>query len=539
MSEGHVLLPNSQRPPKRSADRVRDLDAASRVQATVTLRGPELPDLDSNAPISRSDYAERYGASSEDVAKVKATLERFGLVVRDQDVSRAGRSMRVSGTAEQIEQAFHPDLGVYHSPDQGEFRGRAAGELQIPAELDGLVTGVFGLDERRVARRGTGAPAATKAPVASRAALGPNDLETRYNFPSGDGEGQKIGIAEFGGAYFPADLKAFCRKHGRPEPSVRIVDAGLEPPTIAQIQRLPEEEQEVILDESGEVMMDIEIVAGLCPAAEIFVYFAKFDQRGWVDLLNMIIDGDPAALTTVTVSWGYPEDHADWSEAATKEISLRLKAAALMGITVCVSSGDDGSGDQVEDGRAHVDFPSSSPYALSVGGTMLEGDDEVIWWQAPGWRKQGGGATGGGVSAIFKRPHWQKGVRAAPLNPGGIEGRIVPDITALAGPPFYDLVFLGKTAPNGGTSASAPVWAALIARMKAAGWSTQNPKFLAPLLYQGGPKNLPRGEEGCVDIVTGMNESPEPGLGYGATEGYDAVSGWGAPNGKDLLAALI
>ncbi len=173
---------------------------------------------------------------------------------------------------------------------------------------------------------------------------------------------------------------------------------------------------------------------------------------------------------------------------------------------------------------------------LSVGGTMIDGGDEVVWWQSPGRRTgQGGGSTGGGVSTIFKRPSWQD-VNVSSLNPGGIDGRVLPDITALAGPPYYDLIFEGQVAPNGGTSASAPLWAALLARIAAAG---KKAAFLAPLLYQKGASGKPRGADACVDIVKGENAShPQPGIGYKAEPGFDAVSGWGAPNGEKLLESL-
>jgi kumamolisin len=543
MSDGHVVLPGSHRPAKQDAVRVGDVDPGSRVEVTVTLDGPELAELDTGkAGISRGDFAARYGAGADDIAKVKATLEQFGLVV--EEASSAGRSMRVSGTAANMEEAFHPGLGVYSSPDQGEFRGRD-GDLQIPADLDGLVTGVFGFDERRMVRRARSAEAVAKAGAAAGAALSIAELEQRYNFPPGDGNGRQVGIAEFGGGYLPDDLKAFCAQQGRQEAQVTVVDVGLKPPTPRQVEELPEARQDEFWGDSTEVMMDIEIVAGLCPAAQIFVYFAKFTQKGWIDLLNKLIQGDAAELNLLSVSWGLAEDSEGWSSAARNEIDLRLHAAAQLGITVCAASGDDGSGDDVEDGNYHVNFPASSPNVLSVGGTMLDGTQEVVWWQAPGQRflpggnePSGGGATGGGVSVIFARPPWQD-VDVKSLNDHPIDGRVTPDVAALAGPPYYQLVFQGKPAPNGGTSAATPLWAALLTRIAAAGKPTQQPTFLAPLLYQNGPGGGPRGEEGCVDITTGNNAShPQPGVGYDATKGYDAVSGWGVPDGEKLAASL-
>jgi kumamolisin len=432
-----------------------------------------------------------------------------------------------------MDAAFQSNLGIYHNVEQGEFRGRE-GELQVPAELDGIVTGVFGLDQRRVARRTAMGAAKVLAPLA------PADLAAHYNFPPGDGQGQQIGIAEFGGGYLPDDLQEFCDQNDVPLAAVSTVSVDLDPLTLEQIEQLPPQEQQAAFGETVEVMMDVQIVAGLCPGAQIAVYFATFDQKGWVDLLNRVIQDRPV---TVSVSWGLAEDSPDWSEAARTAINERLSAAATLGITVCVASGDDGSGDQITDGQAHVNFPSSSPFVLSVGGTMITGAlsaaSEQAWWQSPGQRtRKGGGSTGGGVSIFFNRPQWQN-VKVNSLNNGGIDGRVLPDIAALAGPPLYALTLLGKDSPNGGTSASTPLWAALIARINAALPAAKRQRFLTPLLYQAGANSQPRGQSGCRDITVGQNTShPQPGVGYQAQEGYDAVTGWGTPDGIALLHAL-
>jgi kumamolisin len=426
-----------------------------------------------------------------------------------------------------MQAAFHPNLGVYHSDDQGEFLGRE-GDLTVPQELDGVVEGVFGLDQRRVAKRRTTETAAAAAP------LKPGDLIKRYNFPIGDGAGQHAAIAEFGGGYFSTDLQAFAAKYGLPVAPVQTVAVNLKPETLQQIEGMPVQRRNQELDISAEVNMDVQILAALCPKANISVYFATFDQKGWVDLLNKVISDRPVVLS---ISWGLAEDNPDWSAAARTAINQRLAAAATLGITICVSAGDDGSGDEMTDGRAHVDFPASSPYVLSVGGTMLEGGSEVTWFEAPGTRSAGGGATGGGVSVIFDRPVWQN-ESIASVNAGSFQGRVVPDVAALAGPPLYDLILAGTDSPNGGTSASAPLWAALITLINAALPASQAQRFLTPLLYQNGADGKPRGSA-CRDIVVGQNaSSPQPGVGYSASAGYDAVTGWGVPDGQALLAAL-
>jgi len=535
----HVLLHGSLRPPKANAIRLRDVDPSARIEVTLDLRGPDLPGADAmpKKALTRDQLKAKFGADKKDADRVTKVLQDYGLKV--EETSLISRSMRVSGSAANMELAFKPHLGIYRDPEQGEFRGRE-GALQIPSTLDGIVKGVHGLDERRVARRRS-AQAGAKS-LAGLTPLSSADLERRYSFPPGTAAGQQIAIAEFGGAYFEGDLHQFCQKMARSIPQVNIVSVGYSPPTLQEIEQMPRQQQQTVLDDAGEVMMDIQVIAGLCSASELFVYFAPFTQKGWVDLLNKVMDSSVASPIALSVSWGLAEDALDWSGGALAAINNRVQAIALLGITTSISSGDDGSGDEETDGKTHVDFPGSSPFVLSVGGTMLAGagqnSSEVTWWEAPGHRtNNGGGSTGGGVSQVFARPSWQN-VHIKSLNGELFDGRVVPDVAALAGPPFYDLIFLGKDAPNGGTSASAPLWAALVARMNAVWPPSKRQRFLTPLLYQSLANGQTKGQAGCTDISVGQNASHPPTVGYDAGKGYDAVTGWGVPNGTKLLAIL-
>jgi kumamolisin len=537
--EGRVELPGSHRPLARGAERIGTPSPDEEVEVTVTLRGPQLPAADdiTAPPIDHGTYAARYGASADDAAKVTEELEKFGLQVYD--VSLPTRSLQARGTVQQMEAAFGVTLGTYKSPAQGQFRGRE-GSITVPAALAGIITGVFGLDERRMARR------KTTPTQAGPAALTPADLEARYQFPPGDGAGQAVAIGELGGAYFPADVQAFCQKYGLTVPAITPVSAGYPLLTPEQIQQMPQQQQQEVMDYSVEVMMDIEIVAALCPAAAISVYFAHFTQKGWIDLLNSATTAQPVPVA-LSVSWGLAEDATDWSGSAVQEINQRLQAAAMVGMTVCAAAGDDGSGDQMQDGHAHVNFPASSPFVLAVGGTMLDGTPpgEVVWWEAPGYRTpDGGGSTGGGVSTVFPRPAWQT-VQVASLNAGSIDGRVIPDIAALAGSPYYDLIFQGQDSPNGGTSAATPLWAALLALIAAGLPAGKQLGFLTPRLYAAAPNGQPVGQAGCADITSGDNHNDPgnngqpPGVpGYAAGPGYDAVSGWGTPIGTQIQQLL-
>ena len=164
--------------------------------------------------------------------------------------------------------------------------------------------------------------------------------------------------------------------------------------------------------------------------------------------------------------------------------------------------------------------------------------EEVVWWNAPGDRSQpSGGSTGGGVSVKFARPEWQD-VKVASLNAGGIDGRVVPDVAALAGPPGYSLVFDGQPTMNGGTSAAAPLWAALIARIGAAPHG-QKPGISRPAPVRARQRRACSRRNRVRRHHEGQQHLAAAGVRVRrAGAGFDAVSGWGVPNGQALLASL-
>jgi kumamolisin len=339
-----------------------------------------------------------------------------------------------------------------------------------------------------------------------------------------------VGLLEFGGGYFADDLATFCQNANVPVPAV----------TAISVNNTPTNQRD---GAEGEVMLDVEVIAGVCPAASIAVYFSTFDENGWISAIDTAVHDTANPLTVLSISWGYAEDaQGAWSTGAIDAISDTLKSAALLGVTICVAAGDDGSDDQVGDGQAHVDFPSSSPYVLAVGGTTLQqltggGINETAWKDGDGLRKDNGGSTGGGVSVHFPRPQWQT-VTVASVNPGSIDGRVLPDVAADASANTgYWVVVDGQGGASGGTSASAPLWAALIARMNASLGAGKQAGYLTPLLYQQGAGGNTLGQAGCRDITQGDNSTAAIG-GYTAGPGYDAVTGWGVPVGNALLNAL-
>ncbi len=497
--------------------------------AVKIRRKTALPDLEKlglpGGPqaVTREEFAAKYGASDDDFAKVEAFAKKHELTVTEKDAST--RTLHLAGTVAHFSEAFDVKLMNYKSP-KGNFRGRL-GPVHIPQELDGVVVGVFGLDNRPQAKkRGQirPLPPATSHATKTRPWFTPPELGKLYNFPDADGSGQTLGILEFGGGFDTNDLTEYFKTINIPLPKVFAVP-------VDSVQNKPN----VDTDSDGEVMLDIEVAGALAPKASIAVYFSKFTEKGWVDIVSKSVHDKVNKPTVLSISWGFAEGKLIWTQSAIDQVNEALQEAALLGVTVCVASGDDGSSDDAEDGHAHVDFPSSSPYVLAVGGTSLKAANgaiksEKVWNDGP--RATAGGAGGGGVSAVMSVPSWQSSLNPTTVNPGHKPGRGVPDVAAVADPNTgYFVRSAGQNGVAGGTSAAAPLWAALITLINQKLGKPVG--YINPRLYQkiGPAKTL-------HDITQGNNDTQGLVGGYPAKPGWDSCTGWGSPDGQKLLAAL-
>lgn len=532
MASTHLPIPGSERKPLPGAVALGRVNAHATIEVSVKIRRKKaLPELTGRPKtvMTRAQLRDNYGASQADIDTVVRTLGTFGLTMVKS--STATRTVRLRGTVAAMESAFQVKLFNY-SHANGNYRGRV-GAVQIPTSLKDIVAGVFGLDNRRVARRRRQPPRDNAQPGASQGSIS-SQFGAHYNFPSGNGSGQAVGLLEFGGGYFPSDLQMFCQMANiSPVPTVTPISADGTPTNSKD-------------GAEGEVMLDIEVVAGICPAANIVVYFADWSEQGWITNLDTAVQDETNNPGVLSVSWGSPEDTDIWTAAAMQQINETLNDAANIGVTFCVAAGDDGSSDADTDGQAHVDFPGSSPYSLAVGGTtvvnMGAGQPDIVWFEGDGLRADNGGSTGGGVSSVFPLPSWQSGINIPSVNAGGGTGRVVPDLAANAdwNASPYLLVVDGAAQPNGGTSAASPLVASLLTLINASRAAGSQPRvgYITPVLYQtaaGGGGTV--GSIGCTDVTSGNNDTAQAG-GYTAGPGYDAASGWGTPNGTALAQAL-
>jgi kumamolisin len=536
-AEMHAVVEGSHRVPLAGAKALGPANPHAAIEVTLKLRRKtNLPELDDRPkqPMTRDELTATYGASKGDIGKVGEVFGKLGL--RTVDSSEASRTVRLSGTVAEMERAFLVKLFNYAHPS-GNYRGRV-GNLHVPVEVQKIVEGVFGLDNRRVARRRR--QSVRETPVRRNLSSVPaswyrsGELAAHYNYPPGDGAGQTVGLLEFGGGYFADDLQEYCKLASVGVPMVTAVSTDGTSTSVKD-------------DDAAEVMLDVEVVAGVCPQSKIVVYFAEWTEQGWITALDAAIHDQQNDLGVLSISWGAPEDTNIWTAQAMRQINQTLLEAAHLRVTVCIAAGDDGSSDADLDGHAHVDFPAASPYVLAVGGTTIPKRNgtqpDIVWFEGDGLRQDRGGSTGGGISAVTRRPKWQANINVKSVNPGAIVGRAIPDLAANAdwNASPYLMVVGGQAIANGGTSAASPLVASLIALINSKRAPNDRVGYLTPVLYQtpngNGRAGQTVGALGCTDVVKGDNTTAKAG-GYSAGPGYDAASGWGTPNGVKLLAAL-
>jgi len=507
-----------------------------RISVTVVLRRQHADELEAHvhrlaelAPharehLEREAFAARHGTSLDDFAELRRFADAHGLTLDRANVA-AGTAV-MSGPVEAVNRAFGVELRHFDHPD-GSYRSYV-GEVSVPASIAPMIEAVLGLDTRPVARphfrlrRRAEGEFEARSQAVSEQAYTPLQIAQAYQFPEGlDGQGQCIAIIELGGGYDEQSLAQYFASLGVPAPQVVSVsvDGATNQPTGDPN------------GPDGEVELDIEVAGALVPGAKIAVYFAPNTDAGFLDAITTAVHDPTNKPSIVSISWGGPED--SWASASIAAMNRAFLDAAALGVTVLAAAGDSGSTDGEQDGLYHVDFPAASPYVLACGGTRLVAsggriEQETVWNDGPD-----GGSTGGGVSRVFPLPSWQERANVPPsANPGAGSGRGVPDVAGNADPATgYEVVIDGEATVIGGTSAVAPLFAALVARINQKLGKPVG--YLNPTLYQ-----LPSNEV-FHDITEGNNDIANRARIYQAGPGWDPCTGLGSPIGVKLLQALL
>jgi kumamolisin len=509
MASNKVPLPGSDRSP--AGTRVGDVPKDEVIEVSVILKpkAPIAAPQTGRATITREEFAARYGADPRAIDQVKAFAKEFNLTVTE--VAPERRTVKLEGTAADMSKAFDVPFERFQL-EETKYRART-GAVHVPAEMVGSIEAVLGLDNRPHVKphfrlHGARRP---KPDTPKAVSYTPRQVAQLYQFPlDADGTGQTIGILELGGGYRPADLQTYFSSIGLKEPTVVSVsvDKGKNAPTNPN-------------SADGEVLLDIEVAGAVAPGARIVVYFAPNTTNGFQDALTTAVHDATNKPSVISISWGGAE--STWTPQAMTALDAAAQDAALLGVSICVAAGDNGSSDGVSDGGNHVDFPASSPQVIACGGTDLQSANGTISSETVWNGGAHGGATGGGFSVQFPLPSWQASAGVTPPSGGG---RGVPDASGDAAPESgYQVLVDGKSMVIGGTSAVAPLWSGLIALLNQK--LGRSLGFLLPTLY-----GFSSSTQAFHDITHGSNSA------FSAALGWDACTGLGSPSGENLLAAL-
>jgi subtilase family serine protease len=387
-----------------------------------------------------------------------------------------------------------------------------------------------------------------------------------------DGTGQNIGLFELDG-YNPADIALYTSQFALPT-VLTGTKASLTVVPLGGFLQVP-----LTVEGQSEVTLDIDMILALAPKATgIYVYEDNgvlpddptFDAAAPITIFTQMVnernpnDSNRPLLQVISCSWGIAESLEDPTVLQAENALFQTMAA--QGQSLFCSSGDNGAYDlytTITDGTVatatgvttpEVDNPSSQPFATGVGGTTLSyvmpSTNATTGVVSPGtyvgettWSAGTAAVdpegSGGGISSLWSKPAYQAGFGAAPTR------RDVPDVSLNADPNTGYTIYApdpttgtpdsaGVAQVVGGTSASAPLWAAytsLINQQRTANGLTTTLGFLNPLLYPLAASSSSYNAD-FHDITTGSN------LFYQAGTGYDDATGLGSFVGAPLLAAL-
>jgi kumamolisin len=499
LSGSHRLFPAKSMPAGKAVS-----DEISQLTLLLRRRSPAPEPLAHH--LSHAELAETCGADPADIRAVEEFAAEHSFSILKTHVG--ARTVTLAGPLSALAHVFDADIEL-RLLDNRIFRTRQ-GDLKLPPSLQDRVIAVFGFDQRPAAETNHYLHAEL-----GQSSYTPPELAACYNFPKNTGENQTIAIIELGGGYNLADLTTYWHSLGLPQVSVTpvSVDGAVNAPTGD-----PD-------GPDGEVVLDIEVVGAIAPGANIAVYFAPNTDQGFFNAIVAAVHDAERKPSVISISWGSAE--CEWTAQSMFAFHAAFHDAALLGITVLSAAGDNGSTDGETSGK-HVDFPSSSPWVVSCGGTRLVAASGKIYSETVWNDGTNGGATGGGVSGFFSRPAYQAAshVPAPPAASANKTGRGVPDVAAVADPETgYSIFIDGQATVIGGTSAVAPLWAGLFALcnqqlQRNIGWPHD-------LLYGTVAQH-----KILHDITVGKNGS------YSATAGWDCCTGLGTPNGQALLDLL-
>lgn len=463
--------------------------------------------------LTPEEFTERFGPTEADYKAVEDFALASGLTVTARHANRL--VLDVEGAAPDVGHAFGLTLGRYQHPTEARTFIAPDGDPSVPAGL--AIRHVAGLSDfarpRPLFRKNPAAllkPRATNGSGPSSNYMG-TDFRNAY-VPGSPltGAGQTVGLLQYDG-YSATDITYYYTLAGiAPIPlnNVLVDDATGDPS-----------------GDGGEVevCLDIQMVASMAPGVTAITCFIAPNPSPWVDLLNSMV-AHPE-IKQFSCSWGGGDP-----DPTAEDVFLQMQA---QGQSFFNATGDS---DAFSTSNP-IEFPSDSTNITQVGATTLTMSgagasyiSETVWQ----WGDDVG--SSGGVSTNYRLPSWQQGISMV-TNKGSTAWRNVPDVAAV-GDDVYVRADAADQTGTGGTSCAAPLWAGFMALVNQQAASNGLPPvgFLNPSVYAIGKSA--KFAQAFHDITTGNNTNSSSKTKYYAVTGYDLCTGWGTPNGTNLIAIL-
>ncbi len=546
-----LTLANSALPTRDQLTATGTVPADQQMSLTIQVAEPTTTTLpDPRTALQRAMKAQFNAALGQHVAgvpdhmdQVTAYLKEHGFTI---ERTRDGLGqLQVTAPASAVEAAF--GVSLVQVDQDGQTKRSYEGAVHLPTDLDGMVQGVVGLDDLKLA------PGLTEDQFQTTInpdPYTPQELAERYGFPTeSDGSGRTIAVVLLDGGFYQSDMDSYFPSVGLTIPNITVIGEN-NPSDYETTATVVQAFSDGTLPPAGsltdqvfwtiEATMDLQMAGSLANGAKLIAAFATDNSiDGATQILSSLLDLDPVP-DVVSISWSFSEGSRSQSDLAS--LDRVLKALAAAGATVCACTGDYGSSgtsSNVSSGTLGVVYPASSHYALACGGTTLPRTDDAgetaterVWNTTEQPAESAAAAAikmagGGGFSAIYDQPTWQ--ADAAETYDSTQRG--LPDVSADADPNTGAHVLIaGTNYVSAGTSAATPTWAALAARLDAALDASLG--LMAPHLY-------PLAGDPALDVISeGGNSLSQATDDWTARDGWSPASGLGSPNGQALLTAL-
>jgi len=461
----------------------------------------------------------------------------FGLKNVSLTLNKLHTYLAVSAKVATVNALFHTRIVLHELNGRSFYTPDPSMPPVIPTLIAPYIVSITGLDNYSTLKTGVdGVPvpqASSKTQSRSGSAscspdpssYNTNQISSAYGYDqfwkhNFQGQGMKINLVEID-SFLPQDILNYAQCVNYNQKNIRLT-------TIDGL---------AALDSPSESTLDLDMLMGLAPQASIVDYQTGLSSEAGVnDALQQIINDNAKNVNSgsvVSISLGAPESGSTTAGIDAINSSLQ-QLVDVEHMTVFVATGDCAAFSSGVFGDLGVQFPSTDPFSVAVGGTeWVPGSNgnlfEAAWSDNSNTSKcSNSWGSGGGLSSQFKRPQYQTGVGVNNKYSDG--ARQVPDISALANQvAIYDE---GAWTIVGGTSAATPIWAAGMALVNEAMLKDVHGYYYGPGTFYMA-RNSTNRYQAYNDVQQGNN------LFYPATTGWDYATGWGSPNLVGFFNVLL